>query len=172
MTLGSLPESAGAISRQEAVRRLVAEHIADRSPKGIAAAVHRLMRAGRLVSGDRLPTVRELAGDIGVSPATVSEAWQALGAVGAILARGRAGTFVQATREPTLPTRYLGIGAAPGADGLDLSTGTPDPALLPSLREALERVTTRSLVWTILTIQCCRRSPDYSTTPGRLRQPD
>ena len=148
MTLAALPESSRSNSRQEAVRSLVAQHIADRSPKGIAAAVHRLIRGGRLVTGDRLPTVRELAGDIGVSPATVSEAWQALGAVGAISSRGRAGTFVQATREPSLPTRYLGIGAAPGADGLDLSTGTPDPALLPSLREALERVTTRSLAWT------------------------
>ncbi|MUH45679.1 MAG: aminotransferase class I/II-fold pyridoxal phosphate-dependent enzyme, partial [Actinobacteria bacterium] len=62
--------------------------------------------------------------------------------------RGRAGTFVKNTVEPALPARYLGIGAAPGADGLDLSTGTPDPSLLPLLREALERVTTRSLVWT------------------------
>jgi DNA-binding transcriptional MocR family regulator len=148
MTLAAAPEPSGPESRQEAVRRLVADHIADRSPKGIAAAVHRLIRAGRLDSGDRLPTVRELAGDLGVSPATVSEAWQALGAVGAIQARGRAGTFVKQTIEPSLPTRYLGIGAAPGADGLDLSTGTPDPALLPSLREALERVTTRSLAWT------------------------
>ena len=148
MTLVAVPGAAFPESRQEAVRILVAEQISDRSPKGIAAAVHRLIRSGRLDSGDRLPTVRELAGDLGVSPATVSEAWQALGAVGAIQARGRAGTFVKATLEPSLPTRYLGIGAAPGADGLDLSTGTPDPELLPSLREALERVTTRSLAWT------------------------
>ena len=122
--------------------------IVDRSPKGIAAAVHRLIRSGRLSTGDRLPTVRDIARELGVSPATVSEAWQALGAVGAIQARGRAGSFVRDTVEPGRPVRYLGIGGAPGAEGLDLSTGTPDPALLPPLREALQRVTIRDLAWT------------------------
>ena len=81
---------------------LVAGSVLDRSPKGIAAAVHRLIRAGKLEKGDRLPTVRDLAKELRVSPATVSEAWQALGAVGAIRARGRAGTFVQDTVEALL----------------------------------------------------------------------
>jgi DNA-binding transcriptional MocR family regulator len=127
---------------------LVSEAVLDRSPKGIAAAVHRLIRAGRLQTGDRLPTVRDLAKELSVSPATVSEAWQALGAVGAIQARGRAGTFVRDTVEPTRPVRYLGIGGAPLAEGINLSTGTPDAALLPPLREAVERVVTRSNEWT------------------------
>jgi DNA-binding transcriptional MocR family regulator len=129
-------------------RSLVAEAVEDRTPKGIAAAVHRLIRAGRLTTGDRLPTVRDLARDLGVSPATVSEAWQALAAVGAIQARGRAGTFVRDTAEPSRPARYLGIGGGPLTEGLNLSTGTPDPALLPPLKEAVERVVARSTVWT------------------------
>jgi DNA-binding transcriptional MocR family regulator len=133
---------------RDPVLDLVSGSVQDRSPKGIAAAVHRLIRAGKLHTGDRLPTVRELAKELGVSPATVSEAWQALAAVGAIRARGRAGTFVQDTIEPTRPTRYLGIGGAPLAEGINLSTGTPDPALLPPLREALERVLERSRSWT------------------------
>lgn len=127
---------------------LVASATVDRSSKGIAAAVHRLIRSGRLTTGDRLPTVRDLAKDLGVSPATVSEAWQALAAVGAIQARGRAGTFVRTAAEPTRPTRYLEIGGAPITDGIDLSTGTPDPALLPPLRDALERVTAGTGSWT------------------------
>lgn len=127
---------------------LVAGSVLDRSPKGIAAAVHRLIRSGRLTTGDRLPTVRDLARELGVSPATVSEAWQALAAVGAIQARGRAGTFVRTTDEPTRPSRYLGIGGGPLAEGVNLSTGTPDPSLLPPLREALERVLARSASWT------------------------
>lgn len=127
---------------------LVAGAVLDRSPKGIAAAVHRLIRAGKLETGDRLPTVRDLAKELGISPATVSEAWQALAAVGAIQARGRAGTFVRDTVEHTRPARYLGIGGAPLSEGLNLSTGTPDPALLPPLREALERVVARSGSWT------------------------
>lgn len=122
---------------------VVGDAVHDRSPKGIASAVHRLIRAGRLESGDRLPTVRDLARELGVSPATVSEAWQALAAVGAIQARGRAGTFVRDTGEPSRPSRYLGIGGDPLAAGLNLSTGTPDPKLLPPLEEALLRVITR-----------------------------
>ena len=127
----------------------VASFIEDRSPRGIAAAVHRMIRGGSLAPGDRLPTVRELALAIGVSPATVSEAWQALGAVGAIQARGRAGTFVRDVAEPTRPTRYLGIGGAPTTDvSLDLSTGTPDPQLLPALHEAIERFSAGATAWT------------------------
>ena len=127
---------------------VVAGAVMDRSPKGIAAAVHRLIRAGRLTTGDRLPTVRDLAKELGISPATVSEAWQALAAVGAIRSRGRAGTFVRDTQEHTRPSRYLGIGGGPLAEGMNLSTGTPDPALLPPLREAVERVVARSASWT------------------------
>lgn len=130
------------------VTALVVRAVQDRSPKGIAAAVHRLIRAGQLQTGDRLPTVRDLARELNVSPATVSEAWQALGAVGAIRARGRAGTFVRDTVEPTRPARYLGIGGDPSQDGINLSSGTPDPALLPPLREAVDRVVARSTSWT------------------------
>ena len=71
-----------------------------------------MITAGALPVGERLPTVRELASALGVSPTTVSEAWQSLAAVGAIDARGRQGTFV---RQPTgpgiappLPPRHRG----------------------------------------------------------------
>ena len=53
------------------VAEMVLEAITDASPKGIAAAVNRLIRAGRLTVGDRLPTVRALAAELSVSPATV-----------------------------------------------------------------------------------------------------
>jgi DNA-binding transcriptional MocR family regulator len=145
VALSVVPEAA---VPEDAALALVAGAVIDRSPKGIAAAVHRLIRAGRLQTGDRLPTVRDLAKRLGISPATVSEAWQALAAVGAIQARGRAGTFVRTTVEPTRPVRYLGIGGAATTEGLNLSTGTPDPGLLPPLREAVERVVDRSGSWT------------------------
>ena len=50
----------------------VVSAIDNRTPRGIAAAVNRMIRDGRLVPGDRLPTVRDLAAELGVSPATVS----------------------------------------------------------------------------------------------------
>jgi DNA-binding transcriptional MocR family regulator len=132
------------VAAQPEHRSLVATAVLERTPKGIAAAVNRLIRDERLRPGDRLPTVRELAADLGVSPATVSEAWQALSAVGSIVSRGRAGSYVRAAVIPSRPVRYLGIGGAPTARGLDLSTGTPDPALLPSLTGAMARVGDRS----------------------------
>lgn len=140
--------SLDAVADDTAMLEVVAAAVSDRSPRGIAAGVHRLIRAGHLSTGDRLPTVRALARELAVSPATVSEAWQALAAVGAIQARGRAGTFVLESAEPTRPIRYLGIGGAPLADGINLSSGTPDPALLPPLREAVERVLAGSAAWT------------------------
>ena len=50
----------------------------DTTPKGIAGDLARLVTNGDLEAGARLPTVRELATELGVSPATVSQAWQAL----------------------------------------------------------------------------------------------
>jgi len=76
----------------------IALAIDDASPSGIAGAIARLINSGDLAPGDRLPTVRELAADLGVSPATVSHAWQALAGVGLIISRGRSGSFVRAER--------------------------------------------------------------------------
>ncbi|MDO9174946.1 MAG: GntR family transcriptional regulator, partial [Actinomycetota bacterium] len=66
---------------------LLTTSITDRSARGIAGGVGRLISAGQLAVGTRLPTVRELSKELGVSPTTVSEAWQTLAAVGAIDAR-------------------------------------------------------------------------------------
>ena len=73
----------------------VALSIDERSPQGIASGIARLITTGDLAPGDRLPTVRELASDLGVSPATVSHAWQTLASTGLIMSRGRSGSFVR-----------------------------------------------------------------------------
>jgi DNA-binding transcriptional regulator YhcF (GntR family) len=52
------------------------------------------MQAGALVAGTRLPTVRQLASDLGLAPGTVARAYKELEAAGAIETRGRGGTFV------------------------------------------------------------------------------
>jgi DNA-binding transcriptional MocR family regulator len=124
--------------------------IEDRSPRGIAAAISRLISDGSLPSGSRLPTVRALASDIATSPTTVAEAWQILARVGAIEARGRRGTFVLDTARPDGPRRYRRMSEGPGHFRLDLSTGTPDPALLPDLGRILARVGKRAVVTSYL----------------------
>ena len=50
--------------------------IDDRSARGIAAAIGRMVTSGALPTDSRLPTVRALSRALGVSPTTVSEAWQ------------------------------------------------------------------------------------------------
>jgi DNA-binding transcriptional MocR family regulator len=98
----------------------------------IAASIESQIADGRMPPGSRLPTVRALAEELGVSPATVAGAYRGLAARGLIVGRGRAGTTVAVRRSwsarsaPALP---------PGV--LDLASGGPDPALLPDLRPAL-----------------------------------
>jgi DNA-binding transcriptional MocR family regulator len=114
--------------------------VEDRSARGIAAAVGRLVSSGELPAGTRLPTVRDVARELGVSPTTVSEAWRSLTRAGAILTRGRSGTFVATPGAPRQSWRYSQLGAAASAGALDLSTGVPDHDLLPDLTDALKRI--------------------------------
>lgn len=120
---------------------VISDEIDEANPQGIAAAISRLISAGRLEPGDRLPTVRELATELGVSPATVSSAWQSLGAAGLIVSRGRSGSFVRQLPREWMPQRYRGLDRDHAAR-LDLSRGTPDPALLPPLGPAIARLAT------------------------------
>jgi DNA-binding transcriptional MocR family regulator len=123
---------------------LIAGAVDDRSARGIAAAVSRLVTAGTLPAGSRLPTVRDVARELGISPTTVSEAWRSLARAGAIQTRGRSGTFVAGPSLPRQRLRYaqLGTRVSELQAGLlrDYSTGVPDYDLLPSLTEALKRI--------------------------------
>lgn len=65
----------------EQVRRQVAAHVA----------------SGELAAGQKLPTVRQLAADLGLSNNTVARAYRELEAGGVIATHGRKGTFVSST---------------------------------------------------------------------------
>ena len=60
----------------------------------LRAQVEALVRSGRLVPGDRLPTVRALAADLGLAANTVARVYKELEAAGLVETRGRAGTVV------------------------------------------------------------------------------
>ncbi|WP_281884036.1 aminotransferase-like domain-containing protein [Agromyces rhizosphaerae] len=122
----------------------VAPEFPDRSPRAIAAVLARLINDGDLAPGIRLPTVRELGTALGVSPATISQSWQALARAGLIESRGRAGSFVRDTAPTWLAPRMRGMAAPDDPVRLDLSRGTPDPLLLPPLGPALSRVSARA----------------------------
>ncbi|WP_344255346.1 GntR family transcriptional regulator [Terrabacter carboxydivorans] len=60
----------------------------------VRAQLEALIRTGRLVPGDHLPTVRALAADLGLAANTVARAVKELEASGLVETRGRAGTVV------------------------------------------------------------------------------
>jgi DNA-binding transcriptional regulator YhcF (GntR family) len=55
------------------------------------------IRVGRLPPGTRLPTVRELAAQLGMAVNTVARAYRELESAGILETRGRFGTFVART---------------------------------------------------------------------------
>lgn len=123
---------------------ILTELIESRTPVGISASLGRLIASGELAAGERLPTVRALAEELGVSPATVSQAWKALAAAGLIESHGRNGSFVRGPTTPERSTFSQPHANSSGLPGLDLSRGTPDPQLLPGLGRALSRVSHRA----------------------------
>lgn len=68
----------------------------------IVAAVVAAITDGALVAGSKLPTVRQLAGDLGVATNTVAKAYRQLEAEGHVVTLGRNGTVVQ---QPTAEVR-------------------------------------------------------------------
>lgn len=88
----------------------------------IAERVH----DGRLAEGDRLPTVRGLAEQLGVAPGTVARAYAELEVDELVAGRGRAGTVVTGGAGDPARARLRGAAnrlvAAARADGLDDGT--------------------------------------------------
>ena len=52
------------------------------------------IEAGELPVGEKLPTVRALAAELGIAPNTVARAYRELESLGLLRTAGRAGTFV------------------------------------------------------------------------------
>ena len=88
----------------------------------IRRQVAALVAAGSLAPGDKLPTVRRLAADLGLAANTVARAYRELEVAGVVDTRGRAGTFIagddtstaarQAAAEYATVVRSLGLSVA------------------------------------------------------------
>ena len=109
----------------------VRSRLTDVSARGLAEAVGRAVGDGALPPGSKLPPVRRVAAELQMSPTTVSAAWQVLRRAGTIRTDGRRGTVVAVGRTGG-PGRYRAALRA-RSSRLDLSTGVPDPRLLPPL---------------------------------------
>lgn len=117
----------------------LATHIDEPSALGIATATTRLIRQGKISGGTALPTVRALAAQLIVSPATVSAAWAILRKQGVIAGRGRQGTRVLDSPRMLAPKRFENVTRLWSERVLDLSLAVPDPGLLPDLAKAITK---------------------------------
>jgi DNA-binding transcriptional MocR family regulator len=118
----------------------------------VADQIHELIRAGTLRAGDRVPSVRRLSQQQGVSVSTVLQAYQRLEDIGIIEARPQSGYYVRRHPAPVQepapsrpPRRALNIEVNELADAMlahandpdfvPFGSGCPSPDLFP-----LERV--------------------------------
>jgi DNA-binding transcriptional MocR family regulator len=109
--------------------------ISAKSAAELVSSIEEGVAGGRLLPGERLPSVRRLAADVGLSPVTVAAGLAELRRRGVVLTEPRRGTRIGQGAPIGSLRRPLPV--PPGAR--DLSRGNPDPALLPDLRRALGR---------------------------------
>jgi 2-aminoadipate transaminase len=108
--------------------------------------VQRLIQAGELEAGDRLPPTRELAGQLGLNRTTVSAAYEWLESEGLIQGAVGRGSFVlaQAASAPRHPLHSYGIdwgraltpsmfasSGSPAPNVIDFSSSRPSESLFP-----------------------------------------
>ena len=116
------------------------ERLDEPTAKGLAHAVSAAIRDGVLAPGDRLPPIRTVAAQLTLSPTTVSSAWSLLSRSGTVRTDGRRGT-TGLDRHAPATGRYQQALEHQAEFAVDLSTGVPDPELLPDLRPALAGLT-------------------------------
>lgn len=96
----------------------------------VRAQIEALISAGTLPPGNRLPTVRRLADDLGLAVNTVARAYRELEQAGIVVTRGRHGSFVavrgadrdretsQAAQQFARRIRELGVGVDQALDAV------------------------------------------------------
>jgi DNA-binding transcriptional MocR family regulator len=108
--------------------RWLAERVDGTRPVDIRRDIAGLVTDRVLETGLQLPTVRDVAAELGVSVGTVSSAWAQLQRDGVLVTRRRGGTTVARWR------------ADDGSPSTDLVGAPADPALLPELRRSIELI--------------------------------
>ena len=106
----------------------------------IRSQMTRMIASGVLQEGQRLPAIRQLAGDLDLAGGTVARAYRELERDGLIVTRGRHGTFVNsATGRAVPPDRERQLAEAAGAFAVQAAQLGVDPLdALKVAQEALE----------------------------------
>lgn len=98
-----------------------------------------MINSGQLAAGAKLPTVRQLATDLGLAANTVARAYRELEADGVIVTRGRQGTFVRSAaidQDQTSPELTSVTEAAAGYVRVARATGLSTPEALRLVEDA------------------------------------
>jgi DNA-binding transcriptional MocR family regulator len=116
------------------VEQVAQYSLTGRSANEIFASIEHGIRAGALVPGQELQSVRQAAKQLGVSPATVASAYRTLRERGLVTTQDRSRTRVS-LRPPVAGPARPDVPIPPSVR--DLASGNPDPQLLPPLEDVL-----------------------------------
>ncbi len=106
-----------------------------RSAAGLVGELEAAVASGALAPGRELPSVRSLAAEAGISPATVAAGLAELRRRGVVVTEPRRGTRI--ADGPPVGRTAVPMPVPEGAR--DLSRGNPDPRLLPDLAGAIRQ---------------------------------
>ncbi|WP_353166865.1 aminotransferase class I/II-fold pyridoxal phosphate-dependent enzyme [Acinetobacter sp.] len=99
------------------------------SAQDIQDNIRALINEGQLSEGDFLPSVRELAEQLGLNRNTVAAAYKSLVAMGIVVSKGRLGTQVKSQQSSRLSEGFQSLDEGT----VDLAHGNPHRGCLPAL---------------------------------------
>lgn len=120
---------------------LIESRITVRSAPALTQTITDLISGGVLAAGDRLPTVRDVAEQIGMSRSAVGEAWKELMSRGLVETRRRGGTIVLGKPRPPRALRYESMIRSTASGARDLANARTDSLPFPDL--------TRAVTWAV-----------------------
>jgi GntR family transcriptional regulator len=101
-----------------------------------------LVLGGALAPGDRLPAIRQLAGDLGLAGGTVARAYRELEADGVVMTQGRHGTVIAGPpRHPGPPADLLAAAGKYAAQAARTGASLEDALTAVRVAFASERTT-------------------------------
>ncbi|GAA4604024.1 GntR family transcriptional regulator/MocR family aminotransferase [Actinoplanes octamycinicus] len=99
---------------------------------GLEDALRTAVRDGRLAAGDRLPSSRALAQELGVARGTVTQVYEQLTAEGYLTSRARSGVRIAPRPRPESTVSVPAVSPCPPLPGgFDLRPGFPDLSMFP-----------------------------------------
>ena len=101
-----------------------------------------MVRSGALATGTRLPSIRQLASDLGLAPGTVARAFRELESEGLVTSRVRHGTVVAPVRHTASQSRNALEEAARGFALAARQLGLSDQDAVAAVRDQLARMST------------------------------